>query len=356
MGRPAEPIGRYTVAHELEVINGQASMLSVGVTPWHRLGVVLPEAPSYTDALQIAKLDYDVVLRDLFWKRETPGDDFVEQKAPAFAAVRSDTEQVLGVVGSTYKAIQNRDAFRVLEPLIDAELAGIETAGVLRDGADAWMLVRFNPAKMGPEWQGMNEETGDIIQPYGLIATNHTGRRGVLLKNTPIRVVCANTLGMAEAGREQQAVVLHRGNAQDRLVAAAQNLFTNTVESYEATAVAYRKLRQTILTEAQFEAAVLDVIAPLPKPGKRFDPSSRMAQTVMARVTERRETLDRLWKSGTGQDGTPTAWAAYNAVTEALDHNIDGGWKVRGERPASLLDGPLAQAKRKVLDKLMAVR
>ncbi len=170
-----------------------------------------------------------------------------------------------------------------------------------------------------------------------------------------MRVVCANTLGMAEAGRADTAeTVRHVGDAEQRLVDAAQRLFANTVASYEATAKAYTTLRETIITEKEFERCVLDLIAPMPTVGSRFDPSSRMAQTVMVRVVERRETLHKLWMEGTGQNGTPSAWAAYQACTEALDHNVDGRWPTRTERAASLFDGPLANAKARVLDRLVA--
>lgn len=343
------------MAHELEIINGQASMLSVRATPWHGLGHVLPNAPTYAEAMRLANLDYEVALAPLFRQREIREGEYVEVKSKAQAIVRSDNGAELGIATERYVPIQNREAFAVVEPLIDGGIAEIETAGVLREGADAWMLVQFNAERMGPNWQAMNDETGDTVLPYGLIAANHNGRRGVLLKNTPIRVVCANTLGMAEAKREQQGIVYHRSQATDRLVTLAQAIFTSTYEAYEATAVGYMKLRNRLLTAREFEAAVLDAIAPMPKPGPRFDPTSRMAQTVMARVVERRETLDRLWKSGTGQDGTPSAWAAYQAATEALDHDVDGRWPVRTERCASLLDGPLATAKRQVLDNLLAL-
>ena len=32
---------------------------------------------------------------------------------------------------------------------------------------------------------------------YGLISNNHAGERRVIVQETPVRVVCSNTLGMA---------------------------------------------------------------------------------------------------------------------------------------------------------------
>lgn len=76
-------------------------------------------------------------------------------------------------------------------------MAAVETGGVLRDGADAWLLVRWDIDRFDPDVRDVFGKDGGIL-PYALVAANHSGRRGVLLGHTSIRVCCANTLGMAE--------------------------------------------------------------------------------------------------------------------------------------------------------------
>jgi hypothetical protein len=56
----------------------------------------------------------------------------------------------LGIVGPQYESLQNRDAFQVIEPWVDRGVLHLELGGVMRDGADAWLLGRFDLDLFGP--------------------------------------------------------------------------------------------------------------------------------------------------------------------------------------------------------------
>src|SRR5688572_35450 len=134
--------------HELDQrANGTAAVFSVRQTPWHREGTVLRDAPSLEEALRVGGLDFDVDVRPLF-VRSQPVPEIpmftYDPAGNAAATVRTDRGTVLGIVTERYQPLQNRDAFGVLEPLLDAGLASLETGGALRAGRDVWMLVRFN--------------------------------------------------------------------------------------------------------------------------------------------------------------------------------------------------------------------
>ncbi|CAN5654802.1 hypothetical protein BH23GEM5_BH23GEM5_03150 [soil metagenome] len=51
------------------------------------------------------------------------------------------------------------------------------------------MLVRFNL-----DSPLVREVFADEVIPFGLISNNHAGQRKVVVQESPIRVVCANTL------------------------------------------------------------------------------------------------------------------------------------------------------------------
>lgn len=342
------------MSHELATLaDGRAAFFEVGRvrTAWHRLGTLLPDAPSLDDAIATAGLGYTV--------EKVP----VEIRLPSgmlipstkgFAMLRADTHQELGVVGPGYEPVQNVDAFRVLEPLLDTGLAKLETGGVLRDGADAFLLIRWDVERFPAI---VREVYADEVLPFGLVATNHSGRRGVLLKETPVRVVCANTLGAAETTVGNQAIVRHTANAADALVSAAELLWRGVLARHAEAAAQYRVLRATRLTDAEFTRLVLDPIVPRPQDAPTFNPEARLAERVVARADHRRAVLTRLWTAGKGHVGDRSAWEAYNGVVEAVDHDEDGLFPTRGGvwgRGASLLGGRLGQLKDGTLHRLMA--
>lgn len=340
------------MAHELTFNQaGVAEVFSVRETPWHREGHILLDAPTFGRALELGGLDFEVVKRPL-WVQD-PAGGFVESSM-AYGTFRLDRGTQLGTVTSNYQVVQNRDAFAVLEPLVDQGLVTLETGGSLREGADCWLLVKFN---LPPESLAGEQYRAMGVQPFGLVATNHSGRRGVLVAVTPIRVICANTLGMAEGdGVGSQVVVQHRGAAEAKVVEAAQGLFGDMVQRFELAAAQYAALRRTFLDLAQFRELVGNIMAPDPREHPRFNPEAKLAELVVGRYEAKVDRLVHLWDHGAGHTGDRSAWEAYNAAVEAVDHNADL-WPVRGGayRTASLLGGRLGDMKRQVLDRLLAV-
>lgn len=344
------------MAHELDVrSNGTAAMFSVIETPWHKLGTILAAAPSFRDALELGGLDFDVELRPLTTTFEIAGGDSVEIAVPDHRAVvrtdRMNADGVLGCVGSSYHVLQNRDGFSVLEPLLDAGVASLETGGALRGGRDVWMMVRFNIDNAR-----VREVLGDEVLPFGLISNNHDGSRQVTLKNTPIRVVCANTLGMAlRRGTRGEIKVRHTANVASRTVDAARELFASLTADYVEIANQFEAMKSRFLSQEEFTAAVLDVLAPLPAaPKERKDNIAKAAQErATARAMEKRNRLSDLWVNGDGHTGDCSAWEAMNGAVQSLDHD-EHIWKA-DDRIASLFDGTLATAKTQVTNSVYAL-
>lgn len=268
--------------------------------------------------------------------------------------VRTDTGKELGSVGRSYTVLQNEDAFRALEPLVEEGVVRLETGGVLRSGADIWMLGRFAIERFGPV---VREVFAGEVVPYCLFTNNHSGRRTACVTLTPIRVVCANTLGFAErrgdVGTDRMIKVSHTGDAPKKMVEAAESLLGALVKRFEAVATQYRRLKATRLSEPVFARLVLDEVAPDPRRRSTFNPEARTAELVLSRAQRKRQEIRRLWDEGAGHTADHSAWEAYNAVTEAIDHNAEL-WPVRGGacRTASLLDGNLLALKQNVLANL----
>lgn len=337
--------------HELDRLpDGTAAMFSVRQTPWHREGTVVAAAPSLQQALRLGGLDFEVEVRPLYTR--LPSDPTLPvstyaRAGRACATVRTDTETVLGIVSERYQPLQNRDAFGVLEPLLDAGLASLETGGSLRAGRDVWMLVRFRV-----DSPAVQEIFADEMIPFGLLSNNHAGQRRVVVQEVAVRVCCANTLAIALSDRRRALSVRHTATVEARTVEAARRLWAGLIERYEEAARQFRLLQARYLDVATFRRLVLDGVAPMPSALDQPGLTSRQ-EGVRARIEARRACLTRLWTDGAGHSGEPTAWLAYNGAVEALDHESTL-WRVRGPRTAALLDGRLATLKIRLLNGLLA--
>jgi phage/plasmid-like protein (TIGR03299 family) len=330
---------------------GKKAMFAVGGDVWHdpENTVAIDSAPTFEAAMNLGGLNFQVELQAMKAMVKLPNGGTMEVDVPENrAVVRMDRNEVLGVVGPSYHVLQNLDAFRVLEPLVDAGIASLETGGSLRGGRDVWMMVKFNV-----DSDRVRAILKDEVLPYALISNNHNGARKVTLQETPIRVVCKNTLNFALRDLSKAVTVRHTANVKARTVDAAAELFGNVTRRYEVIADQYASLKATVLSEAQFERLVLDIAAPLPgAPKERKDNIAKAAfEKATARAEAKRDRLTQLWTTGDGHTGDLSAWEAYNGAIQSLDHDADM-WGAKN-RLESLFDGGLAKTKQEVVESLV---
>jgi Domain of unknown function (DUF932) len=125
------------MAHELEMVNGKASMFSVKETPWHRLGMVLDNPPDTATAIRDAGADWRVKLLPLVIAD-------TNRRVAARAVVRVTDGKILSHhVGPDFTPLQNLDAFQWFDPFVASGEATLETAGVLQGGARVWIMARL---------------------------------------------------------------------------------------------------------------------------------------------------------------------------------------------------------------------
>src|ERR1700733_2823712 len=116
------------MAHNLNFNDktGKHSFFSVKEKPWHGLGQIVQDYPTSTEAIRYAGLDYTIEKRKLFTldnenQKDDPEETIIvpEIEVPGyFATIRTDTEQVLGVVGKDYEIVQNVDAFNFFDAIV----------------------------------------------------------------------------------------------------------------------------------------------------------------------------------------------------------------------------------------------
>lgn len=345
------------MAHELNFTNGRADFFEIGdqVTAWHKEGIALPAGTGLQAALAGANMVYEVEKQPVYrlGGALTDRDHVWYECETGAVTVRKDTGRELGVVGSDYSVVQNSEAFGMLEPLMDAGSLRLECGGVLRGGADAWVLAQLNRAAFPQEVQDALK--GEIAK-FILVRTNHTGRSNASVTETDVRVVCANTLALVEGGAYRtQASVIHRGDATGRLQLAAQSVLTGIVQRTIDTIARYRRLQGLILNEAQWESRVMDVVQRDPRILEDFKADSMQSAAVIGRYEAKRDELHTLWFKGRGHTGDSSAWEAYNGVAEAIDHRADL-FPVRSTRVQQLMPGGrLAGIKEAVFNSLLEV-
>ncbi len=217
------------------------------------------------------------------------------------AVVRTDTGVPLSVVGRRFQPIQNADAFRLFDPVIQKFGASYERAGACDGGRRVWIQAKLP----GGLW--ITKE--DKVERYLLLSMLHGGGSLQVLE-TPIRIWCKNTLLRAlEEGKHRAIRIRHAGDIEGQVLEAERLLELSLASfgafSEEAQAFAKRMIRKEAL-EAYIRSLVPD-----PKDG---DP---------VRAAGTRETLLRLFETGKGNDLPSvrgTLWAAVNAAAEFADH------------------------------------
>lgn len=279
--------------------DGKVSMMYVKDVPWHGTGTMLKDLATSEEAIVAAQLDYTVVKKPV-WAVIDEQTKHFKHITKTFATVRTDTNDVLGVVGSRYHVIQNKDAFRFFDSLVGEGAAIYETAGALGDGERIWILAKL-PGHI-------KVRGNDIVDKYLLLSNSHDGSSIVRAKLTPIRVVCANTLSIALRGADEEVRVRHTANAEEALE-EAHKLLGLTNKLYDQVTDIFRKMSLVNFTGNQ----VVDYV-------KTLVPDNEDAENHTRTENIRSKILD-LHESGAGASmSRGTLWGAYNAVSEFTDH------------------------------------
>lgn len=269
------------------------SMFCVRETPWHGLGIRVQEAPSSSEALIKAGLDWNVVQEPIYTETE----ELIEGYK---ANVRDSDRKVLGVVTDRYKVIQNQEAFAFTDELL-GEGVRYETAGSLQGGKKVWLL-----AHMPHEYI----ISGERISPYLLFSNTHDGSGAIKVALTPIRVVCQNTLNLALSKASRSWSMIHTGNIQNKLQEAKDTLFM--AEKYmDNLGKEFETLRMQSITDKQV-MEFIEILLPIE------DNATFQQKRNMKRLQE--DMKMRYFDAPDLQDVGRNAYRFINAVSDFATH------------------------------------
>lgn len=286
---------------------------------WHGLGVVLDHAMTSAEALEKAQLDWDVIQRPsaigtprTIQTPEGPVETYSWDKTDHVVYnVREDNGFILGTVTPTYQVIQNREAFAFCDALVEEEEVLFESAFSLDGGRKVVMTARL---------PGVDEVVeGDEQLRYILMSLSHDGSSAIRFGATSVRVVCSNTYAMALAKDKRtvkELAIRHTGKVSDSLE-DARKILGLARDSFSRYTEEARMLAERVLTRDQW-CEFLDIICPVPS---KNDPD--WTEGRERNILKTRQNIATRFESGEHQalpgiEGT--AWAAFNAVTEYIDH------------------------------------
>lgn len=283
------------MAHQLETLeNGETAMFSGrNKTPWHGLGTVISGLATAEEALKLAHLDWTVEKVPTYIKDSTGKFTAIDD---AFATTRSSDGKILGRVGSDYKVCNNADAFSFLDSLIDSGEAVFDTAGSMYGGRRVFVTA------MLPET--VKIAGYDEHEVYLLASSSHDGSSAITVAATAIRVVCANTEAMALRSAKQTWTIRHTQSLEGKLQEARETL--QLVNTYtDAFSAEVEKLLNVQVTDDKFKQILLD---------NMYYQKNATEKNIAGVLANRNEsaTITAAERS--------TAWGAYNALTEWVQH------------------------------------
>jgi phage/plasmid-like protein (TIGR03299 family) len=302
------------MAHELMFKDdGSAAMMYVGEVPWHGLGQQLDAPPTAEEGIKAARLDWRVAKKSIYAMSEGVWYEIPDR----YAVVREDlwgSEQcpIFATVSENYVPLQNNEAFRFFDGLIDRRLATYETAGALGEGERVWVMAKLK--------EDICIGGKDEVQRYILLANGHNAATAVRIILTPIRVVCQNTLTWAvETGMAEFRV--HHGADMHKKLDAARGQLDAVLRQYELLAERFGEMVKHSMPNQDFQK-YLDLVFPLPTRGRL---SERNYDAAIAEVECRKKGCAELFESGKGNTEPGirgSLWAAYNGVTDWADHRM----------------------------------
>lgn len=286
------------MAHEVE------TMAYANQVPWHGLGANVSPDSTVEEMLETAGLNWQLERKPLF---ADMGDeeDPIEVKGKA-AWVRNTDRKVMAIAGKEWRPLQPAETLGFMRNYVMAGAAKLETAGSLRGGKIVWSLARLN--------HDFEVRPGDRVNGYVLITSPNEVGRAITVRTTTVRVVCANTMAMAERGAAQYT----QNHLAEFNVEAAKEAIG---KAHEQLFQAERNAR--ILDKLKLSAsdAVTKVLVPVFFPEIAEDEELLNAIHLTENQPKKLQQILSSVESAPGnKEISGTGWAVMNGVTHWADH------------------------------------
>lgn len=288
------------MAHMLHINDeGKASMAFTGSRNniWHGLGQELAENAPIEVWRKAAGMEWEVLERQLRY-------DFNDEQRIANkkkALIRSDTGELLGIVGHNYNIVQPQQVLEFFRDLVSYHGLRLSTAGVLFNGERFWALADTS--------MSIDVFDNDRTNAHLLLTTSADGTTSTQAMFTAIRVVCNNTMNIALNDKSGKIIrVTHKSQWDPERVKIDLGIMEESWESFMS--------KMKSLTEME----VPDNQARKYFQNLEFNPNADIEKQTTQAVN-RVNRLDYLYRYGAGaESGVGTAYGVLNAVTNLYTH------------------------------------
>lgn len=320
-------------------------LVFTGKKPWwygnssqkDAVGIDLGEnAITSEQAIKAAGLDWLVVKKDAGF-RDVSDEELLNglideagvSVPPIWSAVKGDCYLVrsrdnapLGRCTQDYQEYQNAQAFKFLDSLVKEGELLYHTAGSL-DGGKLVFILAQTPVS----WE-IKRKSGAVNKHHAFLncILGHSGKAGIRLQPTDVRVECANTQSWADSkadGENLSFSIPHRGDIEAKLQLAGLAIQTLADQAPERRAVLQALANEALKVDDFIEFAtsiflgldgedeeIKEVVS------KFYEDKSVRSKTILenkvAKVTE-------LFLDGQGNEGN-SSYDALQAFGEYFDH------------------------------------
>lgn len=315
---------------------------------WKGVGVDISEAQSAEDVFRLApELDFEVervpMLAALPLEREDEGQAFTSTAlidVPRFVAtVRTDTQEVLGVVSDQWVDYQNRQLTDFAEAIRGEADVRFSRALVLFGGRVVALEMKLGDDVIIP---GDPSPHSNLLMAF----TGHDGRHALTAMRIKLRIFCANQWSQMLRGAAASFKVRHTKNMLVSIDEVRRAL--NMAEHYDRTFV--EAMTDLTSQPMSFDEAT-EFLADLLPVADDVDNPTRT-------LNARQNILDLFWTSPTLQGVGMNRYRALQAVTEYVDHGRTYRRSRYGSaedaRAVSLIEGQAASLKQRAYSLLTA--
>ena len=311
----------------------------VGERPaWHTKGRGDAVSETAVQAFSSAT-PYDVYTKELFYFSDESGGSMT--RIPEKILLRSEVPddpiiRSFGIVGKEYTVVP---PLRICEIWDEVVKRPIETFGALGKGETIWLSTKL------PDMDVKGSEVNNyllLVSPYG------TGQ-AFEVRNTPVLVVCQNTLQAARASSTELYKIVHDYTAEARLASWLDGIYDRAVYRTQLLKEFFELFTTYKVREPDQS---IQMIYPDPKPLRRTAPDDVMEirqgyfEQNLAFAKRQRSMVRQLFDgAGVGMDVEickGTGWGLYQAVCEWEDWRKAKNDDTRTE---AVLFGERAEAK-----------